>query len=302
MGAVFLWVIVPGAPQESETLADVPVRVQVADLDWVAMGDPQPSRVQVRVSGPTREIIRLAREGITVRVPLGAVSSPDTVVTLSRDWVSLPGAPGVVVEELVPGSIRISLEAARSESLPLVVRTSGRLPAGLALAAPLGVSPVVARVRGPARLLDQVTSIPLAPVDLSQIGGSGLVEAEVDTAGLSGLLVDPMRASVGIRVDPAATRLLRELPIQVADAPGFAVVLEPTASDVRVSGAEVRLNAAPLGGLRPAVDGRLLAGLAPGQSRTLPVGVLEVPPLLSATPVVDSVLVFRPLGGRESLR
>ena len=297
VGAVFLWAIVPGAPQGGEVLADVPVRVQVADLDWVLTGEPEPSRVQVRVSGPTREIIRLAREGTVVRVPLEAVASSDTVVTLRRDWVAVQGAPRVVVEEVVPGAVRVRLEPARSESLPLVPALTGELPVGLALAAPPGVSPAVARVRGPARLLDEVTSIPLRPVDLSQIRGSGLVEVAVDTTGLGGLLVDPLRASVGIRVDPKAERRLTDLSIGVVNDPGYDLVLEPAMSDVAVVGAQGRLDAAPLEQVGLVVDGRLLAGMAPGESRTVPVGVMDVPPLLSARAAVDSVLAFRPMGG-----
>lgn len=299
LGAVFLWAIVPGAPQGGETLSDVPVRVQVADLAWVPSGPTDPSAVQIRLSGPTREIIRLAREGATLRVPIDRVSSPDTIVTLRRDWVSLSGAPGVVVDEIVPGSVRIFFEEASSEAIPLVVRTTGRLPAGLALAAPVGVTPVVAGVRGPARLIEGLDSLALRPLDLGTVRASGIFELEVDTAGLGQVLVTPLRASVGLRIEPAAERILTDVPIEVADAPGFSVLIEPATADLRLSGAPSRLGAAPFGAVRLAVDGRLLRGMEPGESRTVPLGALAVPELLQATPVTDSVEVVRPIGGRD---
>jgi YbbR domain-containing protein len=203
----------------------------------------------------------------------------------------------VVVDEVVPGSVRLRLEEARSKTVQLIATTSGELPARLALAAPPGASPAVASVRGPARLLERLESISLEPVDLSEIEASGLVEVAVDTAGLGGLLISPLRASVGIRVDPAAERRLPGLSIAVVNQPGYAVMLEPDQSDLRVRGAETRLNTAALGSARLVVDGRLLAGMVPGESRMVPVGSVGLPALLTAAPVVDSVMAFRPIGG-----
>ena len=302
VGAVFLWAIVPGEPQGGEVLSDVPVRVQVADLDWVQASTPEPNAVQVRLSGPTREIIRLAREGTSIRVPVDRVTSPDTTVALRRDWVVLAGAPGVVVDEVVPGAVRLRFEEARSKSLPLVVTTNGRLPAGLALAAPLGVTPVLARVRGPARVVDPLESISLEPLALGEVRSSGIVELRVDTAGLGSILVTPQRASVGVRVEAATEQRLADIPVEVADGPAYPLLTDPATVDVRITGAPARLSAAPLGLVRAVVDGRLLRGLGPGESRRVPLAVLDVPDLLSATAVPDSVPVIRPLGTEEARR
>lgn len=298
-GAVVLWAIVPGDPQGGEVISDVPVRIQVADLDWVQQGSAIPASVQVRLSGPTREIIRLARQGTVVRVPVDRVSSPDTVIALRRDWVSLAGAPGVVVEELLPGAVQVSFEEARSAAVQLDLPLYGRLPANLALAAAPAISPSVARVRGPARLVDRLSGIPLEPLDLSTVGESGIIEVAVDTTGLGGLLVSPLSASVGLRVEPAAERRLSRLPVTVLGGTGMTVLFQPDSVDVRVGGAPARLSASPMGGIRPVVDGRLLAGLAPGESRRVPLGVVGLPELVTAIPVPDSVTVVRPVGGSQ---
>lgn len=302
VGAIFLWAIAPRNPQGGEVLSDVPVRVQVADLDWVQASGPEPATVQVRLSGPTREIIRLAREGTSIRVPVDRVTSPDTTVALRRDWVVLAGAPGVVVDEVVPGAVNLRFEEARSKSLPLVVPTTGRLPAGLALAAPLGVTPVLARVRGPARLVDPLESLALRPLAFSEVRASGIVELEVDTVGLGNVLVTPQRASVGVRVEPAVEERLQDLPVEVADGPSYLLLTEPRTADVRFTGAAGRLAASDLGSVRVVVDGRLLEGLGPGDARRVPLAVLDVPELVSATPFPDSVTVIRPLGTQETPR
>ncbi len=299
VGAVFLWAIVPGAPQGGETLTNVPVRVQVADLDWVQAAPPDPGEVQVRLSGPTREIIRLAREGTTIRVPVDRITSADTMVVLRRDWVALTGAPSVIVEEVVPGAVRLQLEPASSGALPFNIRTTGRLPAGFALAAPLGVNPPLARVRGPTRLVSQLEGISLMPLDLTEIDESGIFDLLVDTAGLGNVLVTPQRASVALRVEPAVERLLGTVPIEVMDAPSYPLLLQPDSADIRVIGAAARLAGANVGAMRLAVDGRLLEGMETGESRTVPLTVRDVPALLAALPGVDSVTVLRsvPEGG-----
>lgn len=299
VGAIFLWAIVPGSTEGGQILSDVAVRVQVADPEWVQAGPPDPATVQVRLSGPTREIIRIAREGTTLRVPVERVTGPDTLVTLRRDWVALAGSPGVVVEELVPAAVRIAFEEAGSKAVPLTLTTRGSLPGDVALAAELGVNPVVARVRGPVRLLEELDSIPLLPLDLSEIRTSGIVERAVDTTGLGGLLVSPQRASVGVRVEPAAERRLSGLPVEVVNDPGFTVLFRPDSADVRLVGAPARLTGSGLGGIRVAVDGRLVSGLEPGESRRVSLAVVGLPDLLTARPVPDSVTVIRPLGSGE---
>lgn len=299
VGAVFLWAIVPGSTEGGEILSDVPVRVQVADMEWVQAGPPEPAEVQVRLSGPTREIIRLAREGTMIRVPVDRVTSADTLVALRRDWVVLAGSPGVVVEEVLPAAVQLRFEEARSSAVPFDLTTVGRLPGNLALVAPPAVNPTVARVRGPARLVDDLDAMPLEPLELGEVESSGIVELAVDTTGLGGVLVTPLRVSVGVRVERSAERRLGGVAVRVRNDPGFTVLLEPDSVGIRVSGAPARLTGSPLGAMGLAVDGRLFDDLLPGESRRVPVGVVGVPELLTAAPVPDSVTVIRPLGAGE---
>ncbi len=137
VGAVFLWAIAPTDRTQSESLSSVPVRVQVADLNWALAEQPFPSEVEVRFSGPTRDLIRLAREGTSVRIPIQAVASSDTSITLRRDWVVIDGASGLVVEEILPSQIQLSFEPVVSAALAVELRTEGELPEGLAFAQPL---------------------------------------------------------------------------------------------------------------------------------------------------------------------
>lgn len=299
VGAYVLWAIVPADSSQRETLSSVPVRVQVADPDWALAGQPSPAEVSVRFSGPTREMIRLVREGTSVLVDVDAVSDADTVVQLRRDWVVVSEGSGLVVEEIIPATVELSFERAISVALPLSIPTRGRIGQGLALAAPLGVTPGVVRVRGPARLLEGLDSIPLRPLDLSGISRSGIVELDVDTAGMSDLLFSTTTANVGVRVEVSIERILPAVPVETQGYAAGTLDVEPTGVPVSVRGAASVVDAADLQRIRVRIEEAEIADLAPGESRRVPLVVTGVPALLTAAVEVDSVRVQRPRGDAD---
>ena len=299
VGATFLWALAPRSPDGSETLTDIPVRIQVDDPAWLVAGAPEPSRVTIRVSGPTREIIRLAREGTSVRAEVEEVTSSDSLLRLRRDWVVLSGSPAVVVEEVVPAEVRVRFEESVFTTLQVQVRTRGSLPSGMALAFPLGTTPGVARVSGPARVVRDLEALPTVPLDLASLSESGQRELALDLRGLNDALVTPRTVSVGVRVAEEVQRLVPAVSVVVEDGPDYEVLLEPEEVEIVVRGAEARLDAAGLGDIAAVVDGGGLNGMAPGEARWVPVSATGVPDLLRAAPVPDSILVIRPLGRWE---
>lgn len=309
VGAVFLWAIVPGDPQGQEVLSSVPLQVQVADLDWVAVGDPEPAQVQVRLSGPTREIIRLARQGTRMRIPVEGVHSEDSVVTLRREWLDLGGVSDVVVDEVVPQAVLVRFEPAGSRAVPLRPRLRGSLPDGLVLAQDPGVNPTVVRVRGPARRLDRIDEIELEPLDLSAIDVSGIFEVPVDSTGLEGLVFSPRTVSVGIRVERIEERRREGVPWELEDAPtvwGVAprdsvrvdeLDVEPASVALVLTGAPSRLGGAAAQRIRVVGSGAVLGELEPGASTWIRLEARDVPPQVQARVVPDSIRVSRPVGG-----
>jgi YbbR domain-containing protein len=294
--AVFLWAVVQAEPVEREVLSAVPVRVQVGDMGWTLAGDPEPREVQVRFAGPVRQILDLDREGPMVRVPIETVTGPDTVIQLRRDWVVVGGGATLVVQEIVPASVRLRFEASRQVAVPLSVRTRGTLPRAIALAAPIGLTPQVVRVRGPARIVSDLDSIPLLPLDLAEVSGSGLIEVAVDTAGLTGLTLMPLVAQLGIRVESAVERLLPSVPVGVEGPAAAALEVQPTRLPVTLRGARGPLDSAELDSIRIEVPAARVQDIMPGESRRIEVRVRGVPPLLRAEMAQDSVTVRRPTG------
>lgn len=289
--SVFLWALVQTEPRNAETFSPVPVLVEVTDTAWALAGMPEPAQVELRLSGPAREMVRLARSGTSVRVPVPDVGSPDTVVNLRRDWVALEEGSRLIVESVSPSSVRLAFDSAVTRAVPVAARTSGVLPEGLALASPVGVNPPMARLRGPASRLEGVDSVLLGVLDLSTVTASGVVDLAVDTAGLSGIRVSPGSATVGVRVEERVERTLTGIVViaQAGVAP-WDITVTPAEVDVVLRGARTLVNAVDPMDLRAYV---VLEGLSAGEERRVAVGVEGVPALVEWEVAPEIVTVRR---------
>ena len=156
---------------------------------------------ELRLGGPAREIVRLARAGTTIRVPLESVGSADTLISLRREWVELPEGTGLTVVSVSPASIRVSFERAITVTLPLALRVQGEVPSHLALASAPVLSPDSVRVWGPASRLAGLGSIPLLPFDLRSVALSGTFNLQVDTTGLVGAILFPVTPVPEVHVE-----------------------------------------------------------------------------------------------------
>jgi len=291
--AVFLWAIVQTEPTNQETFSSVPVMIQIADSAWTTSGPPTPMTVELRLGGPAREIIRLAREGTSLRVPVSAIGSRDTLITLRREWVELGQRSSLTVESVSPSTIRVSFEPAVTRLIPVSARFVGRVRDHLALAAGIDVNPGLVRVRGPESRIAGLDSIPLVPFDLSEIARSGAFTVQVDTSGMLGASIGPSSATLGIRVEDMVQRVLG-ITVQANATPGDPeVVADPSVIQVRLAGAKTIVMSLDPASVRVWVPPELLQGMAAGEERMVRVQIDGVPGLVTATPVIERVTVRR---------
>jgi hypothetical protein len=292
--SVFLWAVVQAEPSNRETFSAVPVRVEIADTSWVLAGPPEPSVVEIRLGGVAREIIRLAREGTTVRVPIGSVSSRDTVVTLRREWVEAASRAGVTVESVLPTTLALSFEPAVTRLVPVAPRLQGQVPDGLALLGDVTANPQFVRVRGPESRVSVLDSIGLRGFDLGSVRESGVYTVLVDTAGLLGGGAQPARVSLGIRIEEMVERVLPAVAVTVDAGEGQPeLVADPASVQVRITGPRSLVTGFDAGAVRGEVAGELLLGMATGEVRRVPIRIEGVPQGLEAEPLVGSVAVRR---------
>ncbi len=297
--AVFLWAVVRAEPPDREFVAEVPVLVQVGDLDWREAAPPEPATVQVRFAGPARQILALNRENVTVRVPLDVIGSPDTTVQLRRDWVVIQGATGVVVEDVLPSTVEIHLERTARLALPVRLRTIGSPAEGYVLAAPVAPFPPTVRVHGAESRIADLDSILGRPIDIDGMDEVERVVVPLDTTGLSGVTFTPAEVEAVVRIERAVERRLPEVEIEV-EGGMTGVVIAPERLAVTVRGPATRTEGADLSELRLLVAADDVRGLEADEVRRVPVHVSGLDdPYLSALTAVDSVLV-RLRGGGEA--
>ena len=292
--SVFLWALVQTEPLSQETFSAVPVAVTVDDTTWTLSGAPSPSTVELRLGGPAREIIRLARDGTSLRIPVSAVGSRDTAVTLQREWVQLGPRSGVTVESMSPPVINLRFEPAASKTVPLVLRTQGGLSDELALSSALVLSPESVTVRGPESTLSKLDALPVEPFDLERVAESGVFSLRVDTTGLAGAQVEPDEAVVGVRVEPLEERVLTGVQVQ-AEAPRGApdVTVDPPSIQLRLAGARTLVTSMDLSLLRVTLAPESLRDLVPGEIRRVRLQIEGLPPLIRALPSTETVIVRR---------
>lgn len=293
--AVFLWAVVRAEPPDREVLSEVPIIVQIGDLDWREAAQPEPATVQVRFAGPAGEIIRLNRQSAAVRIPLDAVTSADTTVTLRRDWVVFDGSSSLVVEDVVPSTVTIHLERTVVEARPVVIATEGVPRTGFALAGPVVGSPGVVRVRGPAARLAEVDSIQSRTIDLSDLAQTARRVIELDTTGLGDLTFDLLEVEATVPIERAMDRELPPVAIEVEGPAAAGLEVEPASLALTVRGPEGRTQRADLSGLQLRIPAESVLDVAPGESRRVPVSVEGIPDsFLSVIMATDSVTVRRP--------
>lgn len=293
--SIFLWALVQSDPRSEEVFTSVPVFVDVLDTTWTPSGAPSPATVELRLGGPAGEIIRLAREGPSVRVPVESVGAPDTVIALRREWVRLGDRAGVTVQSIDPPSVRVVFETAVTRVVPLSARLQGSLPEHLALAEPISLNPERVRVHGPRSRVESLESVRLEPFDLGAVSESGYFTVLVDTSGLAGGWVVPSTAALGVEVEVEVERTLAGIAVLLPSAEGAGgLVVSPSTVQVRLSGARTLVTAARPSTLRVTVAPELLRGMAPGEERKVPLTVEGEPAFVDALPLPETVTVRRP--------
>ncbi|MGE0158832.1 MAG: YbbR-like domain-containing protein [Gemmatimonadales bacterium] len=281
--AILLWALVQTEPLSQETFASVPIAVQVMDSTWTVARPPSPATAELQLGGPAREIIRLARDGTILRIPVTSVGSRDTVIALQREWVDLGGRSRVTVESVSPLTVSLTFEPAVARNVHVVAPLRGELPADVALASLPEITPSTVVVRGPESRIMGLDTVRLVPLDLGSVRESGSFSLPVDTTGLPGAVVRPATVTVNMHVEPMVERVIDNVPIQAEPPQGQpSAVITPASLQLRLEGPSALVTSVDLSDVVVAVDPESLRGLEEGEMRRVRIRVDGVPPLVSA--------------------
>ena len=289
--AVLLWAVVRVEVQDRRVVTGIPVQVTVNDEDWLLAADPTPAQVDVGFLGPTGGLLRLASEPPSVEISVDAIEGSDTLLAISRENLRFPDDAGLTVESIEPASVQITLERKLSLRFPFQVGTIGSPNPTLALAQLPMAAPSHGRVQGPASQVGQLQRIPLHPVDLSVLTGSGSVTTTIDAEAMEGFSVTPAEVQVEIRLETAVDRSFETVPVVVEGTSGLAA--DPAAVGVTIHGAASLVEAIDPADLLVLVRDPPLPVADTGV--VLPIVIQGVPSLVRATATQGTVRVL-PLG------
>jgi len=195
-------------------LRDVPVRVVNSDPEWVMTGAPDPATVDIRFSGPVRELLRLTsgRTSVDIRM-LNVEDSLARFALRPADVQGLDEGGSTRVEAILADSVRLTFEPVIERVMPIAVRTLGSPPPGLELAQQPRSIPAAVRVRGAASRVFAFDSIILPPVALGDRTGTDTVRVLVPVTdlGLISVLPSSVEVVVPLREPPPDTTRSRDI-------------------------------------------------------------------------------------------
>jgi YbbR domain-containing protein len=274
--ALLLWAVISA---EQVTTQWVPARVEVtvADPEYVLTGGPDPPEVQVRFTGPGRELWDLALDRPTLLLRVQNVGER-RVFALDPRMVQVRGGLSVSAVDVRPPSVRLELQQLVSREVPVQPRIGPGSQARYVLQDEMEVIPTTVRISGPAdrvQAIDSVRTVVFEVVPDDTIFGR---EVALDTAGLGGLSLSRERVSVRGRVDRRVERGLSDVP--VAAPPGLAV--RPRQVEVRLSGPERLVRAVFPAALRVTVQRDSIPAEVPLAGVEVPLVVEGLPSGVSA--------------------
>lgn len=305
--AVLLWVVV-SAEQVTSNWIPVPLQVRVNDPDFQLIPSSVPTEVEVRFSGPGRELWDLVVRRPPLVLSITDIDSTAATFGLDAGMVQVPSQMAVRSLDVRPGAVTLDFYRVDSRLVPVRVRITRGPGSGWALVDSLEVQPNRIRISGLEQELRGIQSIATRAVALDAADSIFSRVVPLDTSGLSGVQLSATRVRVTGRVDRVRDLTFVQIPVSAADG----VAISPTEVTVRVRGTEDRLQEVSAGALRvslvsDSVPPRIPPEgvLVPLRAEGLPAGLqpVIVPSAVRLFPsrsMMDTVSIARPSGVRDS--
>jgi YbbR domain-containing protein len=221
--AVLLWVVV-SAEQVTSSWVTVPLEVQLTDPDFRLTTTELPHEVQVRFTGPGRDLLDLALRRPPLRLTISDVKGPIENRTLDPRSVQVPTQLSVNAVEVRPSFVQLEFSQLSTVMLPVNVRVANRLGDEWAIVDSLRAEPARIRVSGPLEQVRALTSLPTRTVALTSGDTLFSRAVQIDTTGLSGLNIGTRTVQVEGRIDRLVERTITGKEVDVG--PGIRIAPE----------------------------------------------------------------------------
>lgn len=218
----------------------VPVQVNLAGSMPFGFraGEAAVTPQQVAVSGPSSAVERVNVVAVTLRLD-------EARSTIDRSLKPEPRGPGGVVTDVrtEPQNVTVTLpveQIAGSKAVSVVASVQGQPAAGY-WQGPITVDPQSVQIVGDPAVLDAVTVLSTASVDVS--GAQGEIVRAVPINRPNGVtLVRDTTATVRVSILPLQAQQVRDVPVTVANVPeGLVATVSPATVSLSISGGQPTL-------------------------------------------------------------
>ena len=288
--SVLLYVAVAAQRQVTQ---EVVMRLEVRVPPGRTLVSP-PALDTVVLRGKITELLRLRsiHRVIELTVP-ETLSTATWITTLPPSSVKIPERSNVEVADFRPREVVIQLDPVGTKEIPIVARVTVLADSGQALDGGLQITPSLARVVGPDRLLAAIESVATEPTALGPVRGPFTSVVPLDTTPLGVVRLSPKEVRVSGSTIGVFERVFNLMPIESGAGPLTGYELRPARATVVVRGSEATIGALTKDSLRVIVH---LAGPV-NDSATVRLTVLA-PKGVRAQATPDSVLIVRRRSGR----
>jgi YbbR domain-containing protein len=275
--AVLLWVVY-SADEVTSNWISVPLEVQLTDPNYrVASLDPR--TVQVRFTGPARDLLDVAVRQPPLRLSITQVEDTTGTYELSPRMVQLPGQLAVNALDVRPAAVRLDFSRLDSRVVPIRPRVRNQLGPDWAIVDSLTIEPAQVRITGLVERVASISEVSTVPFDLPSDDTLFNRTVALDTAGLRGIDLSTPSTRATVRIDRMTERLIPSVPVDV----GPGVTLVPNRVDVRFRGPDRVIQALTLGFFRVVVSIDEIPARIPSEGVLVPLRVDRLRPGVQAT-------------------
>jgi YbbR domain-containing protein len=283
--SLMLYLVV--AAQEQVT-QELPMKLDVRVPPGRTLLDA-PQQLTVVLRGRITELLRLRlfRQVIPLQVP-DTLSTAFWTSPVLPGSVDLPKGADVQVSEIRPAVVTIQLDSVSSKEVPIVPRFTVVPESGQAFEGGLQITPSLARLVGPERLLSRIESVATLPTAFDKVSGPFTRMAQIDTAPLGVVRITPHEVRVSGSTTAVFERVFNFLPVESGAGPLTGYDLRPARAAVVVRGPEAVVRGLTADSLKVLVH---LTGTV-ADSATVGLTVLA-PTGVTARVVPDSAMLVR---------
>ena len=305
--AVLVWMVIT-ADQPTSGWFTVPLEVAVTDPNYRLEGGDVPEEVEVRFTGPGRDLFDLALRRPVFRLTVNDVEEEVEARALDPRMVQLSGQMSVNPVDVRPSAIQLQFTRIVSRTVPVQPQVAAELGEEWAIVDTLETDPATVRVTGPVRQIEEIETVPTLPFTLTSADTVIDDLVALDTASLPGIQLSTRSVRVTGRVDRVVQRTIEGVRVDVG--PGIGILPQVVNVTLRGPAATVRDLSPQLFRVVISIDeippripqGGVLVplridGLRPGVAATLnPAQVRLFPQTVGA----DTIAVQQTLPGQDS--